>query len=114
MMLRVETTAHPGINAILKYTYSYSVSLHQNKGTTFIAQVAQYGTIMFVIKRNGRQQSCQFDKIQSRISKLCYGLDQKVRASASYVGAPERMICEHYHDVQLLTSFSCSLILYSS
>mmetsp|Transcript_7236 Transcript_7236/g.15654 ORF Transcript_7236/g.15654 Transcript_7236/m.15654 type:complete len:819 (+) Transcript_7236:81-2537(+) len=32
---------------------------------------------MFVVKRNGKQQSCQFDKIQSRISKLCYGLDQK-------------------------------------
>lgn len=33
---------------------------------------------MYVVKRNGKQQSCQFDKIQSRISKLCYGLDQKV------------------------------------
>eukprot|EP00984_Skeletonema_dohrnii_P027487 scaffold17050_cov61-Skeletonema_dohrnii-CCMP3373.AAC.2 len=32
---------------------------------------------MFIVKRDGRQQSCQFDKIQSRISKLCYGLDQK-------------------------------------
>jgi hypothetical protein len=32
---------------------------------------------MYIIKRDGRQQSCQFDKIQSRISKLCYGLDQK-------------------------------------
>eukprot|EP00581_Thalassiosira_minuscula_P009571 CAMPEP_0183703940 /NCGR_PEP_ID=MMETSP0737-20130205/1472_1 /TAXON_ID=385413 /ORGANISM="Thalassiosira miniscula, Strain CCMP1093" /LENGTH=815 /DNA_ID=CAMNT_0025930747 /DNA_START=57 /DNA_END=2504 /DNA_ORIENTATION=+ len=32
---------------------------------------------MYVVKRNGKQQSCQFDKIQSRISKLCYGLDQK-------------------------------------
>ena len=33
---------------------------------------------MYIVKRDGRQQSCQFDKIQSRISKLCYGLDQKV------------------------------------
>lgn len=32
---------------------------------------------MYIIKRNGKKQSCQFDKIQSRISKLCYGLDQK-------------------------------------
>lgn len=33
---------------------------------------------MYIVKRDGRQQRCQFDKIQSRISKLCYGLDQKV------------------------------------
>jgi len=32
---------------------------------------------MYVVKRDGKQQSCQFDKIQSRISKLCYGLDSK-------------------------------------
>jgi len=32
---------------------------------------------MYVVKRNGKQQTVQFDKIQSRISKLCYGLDQK-------------------------------------
>ena len=36
---------------------------------------------MFVVKRDGKRQSCQFDKIQSRISKLCYGLDQKVSAA---------------------------------
>jgi len=36
--------------------------------------------MMYVVKRDGKQQSCQFDKIQSRISKLCYGLDSKVRA----------------------------------
>ncbi len=35
--------------------------------------------IMYVVKRDGKQQTVQFDKIQSRISKLCYGLDQKVR-----------------------------------
>lgn len=33
--------------------------------------------MMYVVKRDGKQQSCQFDKIQSRISKLCYGLDSK-------------------------------------
>lgn len=32
---------------------------------------------MFVMKRNGRRESVHFDKITSRISKLCYGLDSK-------------------------------------
>jgi ribonucleoside-diphosphate reductase alpha chain len=31
---------------------------------------------MYVIKRDGRQESVKFDKITSRIKKLCYGLDQ--------------------------------------
>lgn len=30
---------------------------------------------MYVLKRNGRKESVMFDKITSRISKLCYGLD---------------------------------------
>ncbi|CAK9301100.1 unnamed protein product [Gordionus sp. m RMFG-2023] len=30
---------------------------------------------MFVVKRNGTQQSVMFDKITSRITKLCYGLN---------------------------------------
>lgn len=30
---------------------------------------------MFVIKRDGRKQPVQFDKITARIQKLCYGLD---------------------------------------
>jgi ribonucleoside-diphosphate reductase alpha chain len=30
---------------------------------------------MFVVKRNGQQEKVSFDKITSRISKLCYGLD---------------------------------------
>jgi len=69
----------------------------QNQRTTFISQ---HSTIMFIRKRDGRQQSCQFDKIQSRISKLCYGLDQKVRMRASVciscnVGTPERLIRQH-------------------
>ena len=34
---------------------------------------------MYVVKRDCKQQTVQFDKIQIRISKLCYGLDQKVR-----------------------------------
>ena len=30
---------------------------------------------MFVVKRNGREEEVHFDKITSRINKLCYGLD---------------------------------------
>lgn len=30
---------------------------------------------MFVIKRNGRKENVMFDKITSRIRKLCYGLN---------------------------------------
>jgi ribonucleotide reductase alpha subunit len=32
---------------------------------------------MFVIKRNGDKEPVQFDKITTRIKKLCYGLDEK-------------------------------------
>jgi hypothetical protein len=31
---------------------------------------------MFVIKRDGRKEPVHFDKITSRISKLCYGLNE--------------------------------------
>ena len=30
---------------------------------------------MYVVKRNGREETMMFDKITSRITKLCYGLD---------------------------------------
>mgnify|MGYP001810322521 CR=1 FL=1 len=30
---------------------------------------------MYVIKRDGRKENVHFDKITSRINKLCYGLD---------------------------------------
>ena len=30
---------------------------------------------MFVLKRNGREEPVHFDKITSRIQKLCYNLD---------------------------------------
>ena len=33
---------------------------------------------MYVIKRDGSKASVSFDKITSRITKLCYGLDPKV------------------------------------
>jgi len=32
---------------------------------------------MFVLKRSGKRESVHFDKITSRITKLCYGLDPK-------------------------------------
>lgn len=35
---------------------------------------------MYIIKRDGRKESVHFDKITSRISKLCYGLNPKVRS----------------------------------
>lgn len=34
-----------------------------------------YSSQMYVIKRNGQRQDVMFDKIKSRISKLCWGLD---------------------------------------
>lgn len=35
----------------------------------------------YVVKRNGRRESVHFDKITSRVSKLCYGLNSKVRTT---------------------------------
>lgn len=37
---------------------------------------------MFVVKRDGRREDVKFDKITSRINKLCYGLDQRYVDSA--------------------------------
>jgi ribonucleoside-diphosphate reductase subunit M1 len=39
--------------------------------------MATSGTPMYVIKRDGSRASVSFDKITSRITKLCYGLDPK-------------------------------------
>ena len=33
---------------------------------------------MFVVKRDGRKESVKFDKIQARIHKLCYSLDESI------------------------------------
>lgn len=30
---------------------------------------------MYVVKRDGRKEPVHFDKITSRVQKLCYGLD---------------------------------------
>lgn len=32
---------------------------------------------MYVVKRDGEHEDVHFDKITSRIQKLCYGLDKK-------------------------------------
>ncbi|MFK8136804.1 MAG: ribonucleoside-diphosphate reductase subunit alpha [Bdellovibrionales bacterium] len=37
---------------------------------------------MFIVKRDGRREPVQFDKITARISKLCYGLSQEYVDSA--------------------------------
>src|ERR1700709_1933683 len=33
---------------------------------------------MFVVKRDGKQESVKFDKITARIEKLCYGLNPQL------------------------------------
>jgi len=35
------------------------------------------GPIMYVVKRDGSKEEVKFDKITSRIAKLCYGLDKR-------------------------------------
>ena len=57
---------------------------------------------MFVVKRDGRKEDVKFDKITSRINKLCYGLDsrfvdsikisQKVRGRRTPLQKPSRGI----------------------
>jgi transcriptional regulator NrdR family protein len=42
--------------------------------TTFISIIIMS---MYVLKRDGRRESVHFDKITSRVSKLCYGLNSK-------------------------------------
>jgi hypothetical protein len=48
---------------------------------------AATATTMFVVKRSGKRESVHFDKITSRVSKLCYGLDSKVSSSPRGCGA---------------------------
>ena len=33
---------------------------------------------MYVVKRDGRREQVQFDKITARVKKLCYGLHENV------------------------------------
>lgn len=56
---------------------SISIS-HQLSTKESIRTMATSGTPMYVIKRDGSRASVSFDKITSRITKLCYGLDPKV------------------------------------
>ncbi|MEK7175415.1 MAG: ATP cone domain-containing protein, partial [Patescibacteria group bacterium] len=44
---------------------------------------------MYVIKRDGRQESIKFDKVTARIKKLCYGLDSNF---VSYVDVAKKTI----------------------
>ena len=58
----------------------------QNCNSLFLCITQRYifqlkmaaNTPMYVIKRDGRHAQVSFDKITSRITKLCYGLDPKV------------------------------------
>ena len=51
------------------------ISQHQNISTTQGQQ--EDTTSMYVVKRDGRHEKLHFDKITSRIEKLCFGLDTK-------------------------------------
>ena len=45
---------------------------------------------MFVLKRDGRKETVLFDKITSRIKKLCYGLDDRCVRPAARARATSR------------------------
>jgi hypothetical protein len=47
-----------------------------------IRMVKEKTSRIFVLKRDGRKEPVHFDKITSRIEKLCYGLDM------DYIDAP--------------------------
>ena len=47
-----------------------------------IRMVKEKTSRIFVVKRDGRKEPVHFDKITSRIEKLCYGLDME------YIDAP--------------------------
>ncbi len=59
---------------------------------------------MFVIKRNGRQERVQFDKITSRITKLAYNLNtQFVDPGACALGFPSPNFIRSYFTMYFLT-----------
>lgn len=79
---------------------------------------------MYVVKRSGKRESVHFDKITSRVSKLCYGLDSKVRrksvaddawgpllqafdADHLHHGRPASILFTHVHDDSLLLFVAC-------
>lgn len=69
---------------ILRFGATNSHKTHtdtKNRIVVFVIQCSILSIIimsMYVVKRGGRRESVHFDKITSRVSKLCYGLDPKV------------------------------------
>lgn len=68
---------------------------------------------MYVIKRNGHKEEIMFDKITSRIRKLCYGLDSRHvdpvrsnRARLNFVALRHVVSCMHPTPT-LLARISC-------
>jgi len=64
-------------NRIWHFFSEYTVHT-AGKGAPFIF-LSTFVMTMYIVKRDGRLQCCQFDKIQNRIAKLSYGLDKRVR-----------------------------------
>ena len=60
---------------------------------------------MYVVKRNGRRESVHFDKITSRVSKLCYGLNSQVRIYI-YVLCVVCMLCVLMDLVRIMCNVS--------
>jgi len=53
-------------------------------------QSAHASRIMYVIKRDGREEPVHFDKITARINKLAYGLNQDFCDPVRALRCPER------------------------
>ena len=56
---------------------------------------------MYVYKRDGKKETVHFDKITSRINKLCYGLDP-VHVDAAYVRRKKHQLNDSLHNLTLL------------
>lgn len=61
---------------------------------------------MFVVKRDGRKEDVKFDKITSRINKLCYGLDNRFVDSVKISQKVGRVLCRGSY-----SPFTVSLLL---
>lgn len=62
------------------------------------------GERMYVVKRDGRHESVMFDKITSRIAKLCYELDMNfIDPTAITMKVSELALARHSHP-RLLSS----------
>ena len=59
--------------------YTYSIVCHPSNPSIYPSIYIFSIMSMYVLKRNGRRESVHFDKITSRVSKLCYGLNNQVR-----------------------------------